>query len=399
MPRPALAVSHAWDSKASAHTEWQVQQAVDNYMLMFVLGMNHSVVTPQLMERTWRNIARIYPTWPTTRKWVREVREEVVREAPEARTSLVSTLRVLEVMASRYGRWQDSECLAMKQDLVQLEKAGSGRVLLRDFYEAALFGGYQFMEKKPFLRQLGVLDESVSAQPSVVIPNYMNAATNCMAGSKFYSVCCMNECEPLLKTLEQHVGAPGALPGTIVEVVERLPSSTVDVPRSLDASLVERLEGIAEHHGGTVPLHGRLFAQWMHHAYPRECPYPHLSGTTQQMTSSKYARETGESSALDHDGLLWEVEVHLQGERAGRVSALALEGEEASSPRLPWSTEEEVFTHTPATSSGSSLSRWHSYTSSSMMALAIGSLAVWAWRAASGPKALLSKSARAKFAV
>jgi len=386
--------------EASAHTEQQIRQAIDNYMLMFVLGMNHSIVTPQLMDRTWRNIGKVYPEWPETRKWVREVREEVVGQTPDARTSLVSTLRVLEAVASRYGRWQDRECLAMKEDLVRLEKVGTGRVLLRDFYEAALFGGYQFMEKKPFLRQLGVLDESEVAQPSVVIPNYMNAATNCMAGSKFYSVCCMSECEPLLKTLEQRIGAPGALPGAILEIVERLPSSSVDAPRSLDASMVERLEGIAEQHGGKVPLHGRLFAQWMHHAFPRECPYPHISGTTQQMTSSQYLREKGESSALDRDGLLWEVEVHRQGERvADGARRFDLEHDEEVSPRVPWSTEEEVFAHTKEALAPQPPSRWHSFASSAIMLVAGASLLVSAWRASLGPKALLSGKARAKCVV
>merc|ERR1719343_1639826 len=29
---------------------------------------------------------------------------------------------------------------------------------------------------------------------------------------------------------------------------------------------------IGKRHAGKVPPHGRLFAQWLHHAYPRECP-------------------------------------------------------------------------------------------------------------------------------
>merc|ERR1712096_229 len=41
-----------------------------------------------------------------------------------------------------------------------------------------------------------------------------------------------------------------------------------------------RLTDVAAQHKGVVPLHSRLFMQWMHFAYPRECPYPHLSGTT-----------------------------------------------------------------------------------------------------------------------
>merc|ERR1739845_120410 len=29
-------------------------------------------------------------------------------------------------------------------------------------------------------------------------------------------------------------------------------------------------------HGDSVPLHGRLMLQWMHFAFPYECPYPAL---------------------------------------------------------------------------------------------------------------------------
>ena len=64
------------------------------------------------------------------------------------------------------------------------------------------------------------------------------------------------------------------------------------------------LKDIADHHGGTVPLHGRLFAQWLHHAYPRECLYPHLSGTTQPMSANEWKRETGDSSTSSTEALV-----------------------------------------------------------------------------------------------
>merc|ERR1719203_1329310 len=59
-----------------------------------------------------------------------------------------------------------------------------------------------------------------------------------------------------------------------------MPSTTVPGNRTLPAWLLRRLDSVAAHHGGRVPLHGRLFAQWMHHAYPRECRYPHVAGST-----------------------------------------------------------------------------------------------------------------------
>merc|ERR550525_1617555 len=44
----------------------------------------------------------------------------------------------------------------------------------------------------------------------------------------------------------------------------------------------------AGRHHGHVPLHGRLFMQWLHHAYPRDCPYPHASGTINPVTQDEW---------------------------------------------------------------------------------------------------------------
>merc|ERR1712039_599952 len=51
----------------------------------------------------------------------------------------------------------------------------------------------------------------------------------------------------------------------------------VEAPRTLPAGLVSKLHGIAAKHKGVVPIHGRLFAQWLHFAFPLECPYPHAA--------------------------------------------------------------------------------------------------------------------------
>jgi hypothetical protein len=90
----------------------------------------------------------------------------------------------------------------------------------------------------------------------------------------------MNECEGLLGHLERQLGRPDAAPEDLAALVADLPSATVPRGRVLSTWLMERLADVAAHHSGTVPLHGRLFAQWLHYAYPRECPYPHVAGTT-----------------------------------------------------------------------------------------------------------------------
>merc|ERR1719482_1945603 len=52
--------------------------------------------------------------------------------------------------------------------------------------------------------------------------------------------------------------------------------------------MMRRLETVADRNGGMVPLHSRLFAQWMHFAFPRECPFPNAAGTTNPLTASEW---------------------------------------------------------------------------------------------------------------
>merc|ERR1740129_1828241 len=86
-------------------------------------------------------------------------------------------------------------------------------------------------------------------------------------------------------------------------------SSTVLAGRTLAPVLVTRLQEIATQHSGLVPLHGRLFAQWMHHAYPRECAYPHVAGTVKAQPMASYTKETN-LSAVHNSSELLEQEVN-----------------------------------------------------------------------------------------
>merc|ERR1719197_1946404 len=64
-----------------------------------------------------------------------------------------------------------------------------------------------------------------------------------------------------------------------------------DVPVKLSASQKTQLTSIADSHGGKVPLHGRLFAQWIHYVFPRECPFPHKMGTVSTVTPAEYGSQ------------------------------------------------------------------------------------------------------------
>merc|ERR1719321_1932155 len=49
----------------------------------------------------------------------------------------------------------------------------------------------------------------------------------------------------------------------------------------LQGPLLAQLHRVAKAHKGKIPLHGRLFGQWMHYAFPQECPFAHRAGSVQ----------------------------------------------------------------------------------------------------------------------
>jgi len=254
----------------------------------------------------------------------------------DERNTWNATLRVLEEVGERYGRWQDKECRELKHMLVQREVSGSGRVLLEDFYGNALTdANWLFLESVPYLRQLGALDESDPLRLKVIIPNYLNSPSNCVASSKFYSVCCIDECDALVSSLELKIAAPEATLAQITEHIAVLPSATVEAPRELSTSLVSRLAMIAMHHDGVVPLHGRLFSQWMHHAFPRECPFPHESGTTRPLSQEVWVGDKNQPIMASRDEIRQLIE-----ETSGFSSTDEIEVMEQG---VPWSAGEELF--------------------------------------------------------
>merc|ERR1719291_1204111 len=110
-------------------------------------------------------------------------------------------------------------------------------------------------------------------------------------------------------------------------------TATLDGSRKLSPKMLQYLDGIASTHQGSVPLHGRLFAQWMHHAYPRECPYPHKAGTTRQQTEEEWLLESGTSILASEEEMF---------EFINRSTSVSVEDDEGF---MPWSTEEELLVH------------------------------------------------------
>merc|ERR1719343_1694613 len=122
----------------------------------------------------------------------------------------------------------------------------------------------------------------------------MSSPSRCMGFSSFFSVCCPDNCESVMARIEEAVAEPSAEPKRIAEIVSRLPSTTQAAPRNLSTTLLTRLHAVAGRHQGRVPLHGRLFMQWLHHAYPHDCPYPHEAGTVSPVSQEEWILQHGD---------------------------------------------------------------------------------------------------------
>jgi hypothetical protein len=335
----------------------QLDNVLDTYMIAYILNEPLWNMTLHDAITLRQEMPELFGAWNATQKFVREVRANITRfESSEEQKAgafdFALVAHVAERIGELFGRFQDHECQQIRSSMLAIEDRGTGRVKLTDFYRPALDGSWQFQESKTYLRQLGALDESETGNLRVIIPNYVHSPSNCIASSSFYSVCCIDECESLFDHLERQIAAPEATSEHIAMLVSKMSSSTVTAPRELSKTLKDRLEAIDSGHGGKVPLHGRLFAQWMSHAFPRECPFPHVSGTTNPQTPDEWLESTGEETVAT----LEEIKSFM--DSADNQTAPSQPVEDVGEDLLPWSPEEELLVVRPAIPEEQRRSTW-----------------------------------------
>jgi len=265
-----------------------VDVVLDMHMSLRLTGLNKELAAGKdlldlQIDDMEQVVLEMYPRWPLTKQFLRELREEKMEPGRTA-FDFAAVADIVREIEGRWARWSAmEECHELKGKLLALEEgSNTGCVRLSDFYRRSLDpkDGWQFKENPAYLRQLGALDESEPANPRVIIPNYINMPGNCVPSSKFYMACCISECESLQVQIESALQAPEGTPHQIAAVVKALPAKSAPDHTVLSNNLILRLFEIADVHGGVVPLHSRLFAQWLHFAYPRECTFPHVAGTT-----------------------------------------------------------------------------------------------------------------------
>jgi len=318
-----------------------LERLLDSYMLHWMVGEDERGIAILLGNRSlletaipnWREIVSFANGHARAFDYHRQVTGQ---KALALRYSFEDVHEIVGGISKSFASFWESECSTMKSLLDDMDKHHTGRVPLAKFYGTALDTEWRFGESEEYLRELGALDETSWRGKQVIISNYIQAASNCIVASKHYLVCCANECEGRLEELETRIGAPTAEPIQILAVVANMSGQTTlddDFPPPLETSLKAQLDEIAASRGGKVPLHGRLFAQWLHFVFPRECPFPHKVGTAKSSTPLEF----GESFIASETDMM----THAQGANATELPS-TMEKEELQW-MSQWSAEEELI--------------------------------------------------------
>jgi hypothetical protein len=216
------------------------------------------------------------------------LKPKTVHTAFYNRLTFEDALEVAGSISRGFGAFWEPQCQDTKNSLLELDKTRTGRVRLTHFYGSNKGSDWRFAESEAYLRELGALDETSSWRGNqVIVPNYIQAASNCIVTRDHYLVCCRVECEDIMAFLEQSVKSPVSSPEQVLLLVSHVTDGD-DNAANVDRSLQEQLQSIANMHGGQVPLHGRLFAQWLHYVFPRECAFPHVSGAVSSLTPMQF---------------------------------------------------------------------------------------------------------------
>eukprot|EP00931_Biecheleriopsis_adriatica_P049063 TRINITY_DN28371_c0_g1_i2.p1 TRINITY_DN28371_c0_g1~~TRINITY_DN28371_c0_g1_i2.p1 ORF type:complete len:628 (+),score=106.36 TRINITY_DN28371_c0_g1_i2:22-1884(+) len=281
-------------------TPEDAQQVIDMYMLVLLTARNVTLGDPTRNRKRLGVFKKKYTGFNEMHHWLEELERPYLSGAP---TAFNAVNRVAEAIGEQYPAFNDNECLDLKRTLMKMEGGSrkAGRIPLVDFYNNTRFSHWKFTESPEYLRDLGALDESDPRRPYVILANYVSSFNNCIRSSNLYAMCCRSPCELLMASLERDVAAPNATPEQLAELVGNLSTDTVAARGQLEQKLLERLQSVARKSGGRVPLHGRLFAQWMHHAFPRECPYPHEAGVTNPQTPDEWMQATGRTTSVSED--------------------------------------------------------------------------------------------------
>mmetsp|Transcript_49680 Transcript_49680/g.131691 ORF Transcript_49680/g.131691 Transcript_49680/m.131691 type:complete len:600 (-) Transcript_49680:442-2241(-) len=323
--------------ESSTMTTKSMKDVLSTYLMIYLKSGNITASSRTSAEARKQLFARRYAEWGTVKEWLHGAIEQHmdVNSMSESDHNVETLTSIVHDVDASFHSFFALDCQKLKDRLISLEDQQPGLVPLSAFYNQSLIGHWNFNEKVDYLRVLGALDESNPKRSNVIAANYVTSRPNCQTVSHFYSLCCRDECEGLLAQVEMSIGTALANPDRILSVVSAIPTGTAET-REISQDLRSRLVSAVDS-SGRVPIHGRLFAQWMHNVFPRECPYPHQEGTVSLWSAEEWTLKMGRESSQATPEEMAEVIAADTCKLSGR------DGCGSADSLLPWSEFEELL--------------------------------------------------------
>jgi len=273
---------------AGKRTEAEVDQILDTLMMVYAFGVNLEVSVKEDVRKAKVHLDTRHSGWQALQDFAKDVKKKT-----SSRTELdfAQLVQVVEKIGENYVKWQGKDCLRAKQELGAKHNHKQGRVELSELRQSEATGRrLLFTETANDFKKLGVL--SHDSDTELIIPNFINSQSMCLSTASFYTACCVNECEGLLSKLEKEVAAPVSEPAQLARLVATLPGAGIAAP------LLEEIPGLVDG-SGKVPLHSRTFADWMHRAFPMECPAPSNHKVTNPKTPDEWMEKDDKVADLE----------------------------------------------------------------------------------------------------
>merc|ERR1719316_1105539 len=124
-----LSVSYSANSRTMEDvlSQEEASEVLDTYMSVYIMGSvisNVSNLKPEIVRKVRDKITDLYPSFPDTQKFIRDVEQEIMPNRDYF--YLAEVLSVVDEIQDRYGRWQNTECLTLKNKLMDIEDQGVG---------------------------------------------------------------------------------------------------------------------------------------------------------------------------------------------------------------------------------------------------------------------------------
>lgn len=256
-------------------SEAEIDLALDTFMMVYAFGLNLDVSMIADVQRAKSHLERSHPVWPALRAFAKA---ESKRFSQERELSFTDVVQVAEAIGEGYAKFHAADCRRVTEELAAKPSYRGGRVQMSEMKPSESPGRRSLLtESTEELEGLGVFSGAAAeGGRQLIISNYINSQATCLSTASFYAACCINECEGFLATLEREAGSPSLAPERLATALAALPKR----PAQEHDALVQEVRGLVEKDSNLVSLHGYAFSEWMHRAFPLECPAPSQNGTS-----------------------------------------------------------------------------------------------------------------------